>query len=703
MSTTHTPNQQTPSSADLAARRHPSTPSPISSWRASFWRGLLAFATLTVTCCCALGTTSAQAGQMTVFSCHDPAGNAVGHDGWIIQRTNDSFMTTADNCAAAGQGSMVADLGANPAGYPNFARTEWVFFAPSWASIASYTLQLPDSYTINTTAGQGQVFVNASDETDPPYDYRNLGAGSWGTATVSRTPPAPVSQVTVDASCDGYDGPCPAGAHIAHVDLTAATLLLNDSTTPSVSNLAGTLVSGAPLRGTVEASFNAQDGGPGVYSGWLIIDGQPQPATVLNSNNGWCQNLGQTSNGTRSFAHPDPCPQSTSASLTLDTTGLPDGQHTLKIMVDDAAGDTTTAYNATITTNNAPANTLAPTITEPAQLLAGTTLTAQPGTWSAPNGTGTITYGYQWQDCNSEGTSCKTIPDAQNANYTLTSNDAGHTLRVLVTASDNDGLTTAPSTTSTAVPAPRSPVVTPPPSSPAASATSPPPTPAGTPPSTGGPAGGSGAANGTPATETAQVRLTTPYRITRSYTKRAFTITGHLLTATEQPITNASLDILERVATSGQTRLIGHAHTATTGSFTIHVPTGPSRQIQIAYRAFANDNAYTALASISETVNASVQLAITPKQTSSTGTITLSGKVQGPIPRYGALVELLVHYHGRWVPIPTKRTKPNGRFKISYKFQGAIGLFPFWAEIPAGQAGFPYAHGYSNTIEVRAR
>jgi hypothetical protein len=649
-----------------------------------------------------MSTANAHADQMTVFSCHDPTGNAVGHDGWSIQRTNDSFMTAADNCGAGGQGSMVADLGANPAGYQNFARTEWVFIAPSWATIASYTLQLPDSYTINTTAGQGQVFVDASDESDPIYDYRNLGGGSWGAATVSRTPPAPVSQVTVDASCDGYDGPCPAGAHIAHVDLTAATLLLNDPTAPSVSNLAGPLVSGTPLRGTAEVSFNAQDSGPGVYSSWPVIDGQTQPAVVLNSNNGWCQNLGQTSNGTRSFAHPDPCPQSTSASLTLDTTGLPDGQHTLKIMVDDASGNTTTAYNATITTNNAPANTLAPTTTEPAQLLAGTTLTAQPGTWSAPSGTGTVTYGYQWQDCNSEGTSCKTIPGAQNASYTLTASDVGHTLRVLVTASDNNGLSTATSTTTAVVSAPQSPATTPPPNAPAGSTTSTPPTaPAIAAPSvTSLPASGLGAANGTPASETAQIRLTTPYRITRGYTKRAFTIIGRLLTATEQPITDASLDILERIATSDQTRLIGHTHTATNGTFTIHIAAGPSRQIQIAYHAFTNDSTYTALASVSETVHASAQLAITPKQISSTGTITLSGKVQGPISRYGVIIELLVHYHGRSVPIPAKRTKPNGRFKISYKFQGATGRFPFRAFIPAGQADFPYTQGYSNTIQI---
>ncbi len=66
------------------------------------------------------------------------------------------------------------------------------------------------------------------------------------------------------------------------------------------------------------------------------------------------------------------------------------------------------------------------------------------------------------------------------------------------------------------------------------------------------------------------------------------------------------------------------------------------------------------------------------------------------------LVELQVHYRGQWVPFRTPRTDSDGRFQIRYQFQGATGRYPFRAEIPAGQAGFPYTGGYSSIITVRS-
>jgi hypothetical protein len=72
----------------------------------------------------------------------------------------------------------------------------------------------------------------------------------------------------------------------------------------------------------------------------------------------------------------------------------------------------------------------------------------------------------------------------------------------------------------------------------------------------------------------------------------------------------------------------------------------------------------------------------------------------GAIPKHGVLVELLVHYRGRWVPIRTPRTDRKGRFHVAYQFQGAIGRFPFKAEIPGAQAGYAYSGGYSNQVYV---
>ena len=633
----------------------------------------------------------AGADQMTVFSCHDPGGNPVGHDGWSIVRSTDEFITIIDTCTTDGQGDLVTELGANSGGYPNGAQAEWVFDAPLWATIASYTVQVAESYTSQYSGGGvGQDFIDASDESDPYYDYRNLGAGGLGSDTVSRTPPEPVSSITINSSCDGASGTCPSNTPIAHMYVSSASVLLDDSSIPTVSDLGGSLLSGTSVRGTGEITLNAADDGPGIYSVQLVVDGQAQLAVMPNTNNGWCENLGQTSNGTRSFTQPDPCASSTSASLTLDTASFTDGQHTLKVLVEDASGNTTIAYDGTITTDNAPANSTPPAILAPSgQLATGATLTAQPGAWSAPAGTGSITYSYAWEDCDAQENNCRAIPGAQDASYTVAPSNSGSTLRVLVTASDDDGSSSVTSTATDVLSASSSSLGALP--GPGTGAT-------GT--EGGGVSAVVGTPNGTGASEGALLRLGQPSAIDRAYSHRAFRLTGRLLNVQGDPISGASLNVWQQIAGDSTAQIITHTQTGADGTFTVEIPTGPSRLINVTYRAFSTDSTYAAQAKIQETVNAGVKLTIAPLRTNPEGTITLTGTVIGPIPKRGTIVDLLVHYRGRWEPFRTPRTDAHGHFTVFYQFEGAVGRFPFRAEVPAGQTDFPFANGYSQIVDV---
>ena len=67
---------------------------------------------------------------------------------------------------------------------------------------------------------------------------------------------------------------------------------------------------------------------------------------------------------------------------------------------------------------------------------AGGTLEADPGEWS---GALPISYGYQWQRCNSSGAECANITGASTQNYTPTEAMISSTLRVTVTASNSEG------------------------------------------------------------------------------------------------------------------------------------------------------------------------------------------------------------------------------------------------------------------------
>jgi hypothetical protein len=165
------------------------------------------------------------------------------------------------------------------------------------------------------------------------------------------------------------------------------------------------------------------------------------------------------------------------------------------------------------------------------------------------------------------------------------------------------------------------------------------------------------------------------------------------------PITGATLDVLQQ-ASGATLELIGHARTGASGTFIAAVPAGTSRMIEIGYRAFSADSSYAATARLRESVRAGVRLTVSPRRTGSEGTITLSGRVLGPVPPQGVVVELLVHYRGRWEPFRDPRTDAHGRFHVAYQFEGGIGRFPFRAEVPDGQAGFPFGSGDSRVVNV---
>lgn len=96
-----------------------------------------------------------------------------------------------------------------------------------------------------------------------------------------------------------------------------------------------------------------------------------------------------------------------------------------------------------------PVNTVPPVISGTA--VQGQQLSTTNGTWeNIPT-----SYAYHWQSCDTAGASCVNITDATASTYTLTANDVGHRLRVVVTATNTNGSASATSEpTATVAPLP---------------------------------------------------------------------------------------------------------------------------------------------------------------------------------------------------------------------------------------------------------
>lgn len=87
-----------------------------------------------------------------------------------------------------------------------------------------------------------------------------------------------------------------------------------------------------------------------------------------------------------------------------------------------------------------PVNTVLPVISGTTE--DGQTLKATKGIWT---GQATITYAYHWERCEASGPGCDAIPSATRSSYKLGHEDVGHTLRILVTASNGVGKESAAS------------------------------------------------------------------------------------------------------------------------------------------------------------------------------------------------------------------------------------------------------------------
>jgi hypothetical protein len=312
----------------------------------------------------AIVASPAAAAQWMQVSCINPDQSAAPSDGWTggsagavsVGSTNNTNCTPAlpmyaalstQSAAAAGSseflaytppagsslvgGSLLVGLAANGYGYRAAATA--AMFTPAY------------QYDASNVFLQCVPLGLASCQNGIPeyYGVVNVPANKGGS-------------LYLGAGCAGQIAGtyCSAGGSrgvYSSVAVAWANLLLSTSSQPTADGFAGSLLT-AGAHGNATLTFTAADTGPGIYRATVTVDGTAVYNATPNSDPR-CLPVGtDPASGALMFDWRQPCPQSQAVVIPVDTTTLLDGEHALKVTLQNAAGNVSTVLAQTITTNN---------------------------------------------------------------------------------------------------------------------------------------------------------------------------------------------------------------------------------------------------------------------------------------------------------------------------------------------------------------
>jgi hypothetical protein len=327
-----------------------------------------------------------------------------------------------------------------------------------------------------SSTGAPDASAGATDSSTPPASTPSGAPPATGPASGSVLPPANVTSPALSGSavegqtlsttdgswindptaysyqwqdCDSLGLEC--------VDISGATSSTYVLAASDVGETVRALVIAANSAGSTSAASPRTDvvsSAPPSNTAAPAISGTPMQGDTLTASTGtW-------TNSPTSYAYQwQDCDDSscgnisgaTSNSYTLQSSDVGD---TVDVVVtaSNAAGTASADSQPTSTvTPPPPSNTAAPAISgTPTE---GDTLSASSGAWN----NGPTSYAYQWQDCNSSGSSCTNIANATMSDYAVRASDVGDTIRVRVTASNASGSASARSAATSVVTAGTSP------------------------------------------------------------------------------------------------------------------------------------------------------------------------------------------------------------------------------------------------------
>ena len=186
---------------------------------------------------------------------------------------------------------------------------------------------------------------------------------------------------------------------------------------------------------------------------------------------------------------------------------------------------------------------------------------------------------------------------------------------------------------------------------------------------------------------------------------RTIPIRGRLTMPGGNPVTDANVEVSERIALPGaQWEPVSVVATDRAGRFVFKALRGPSRTLRFRYPGTALVRARTTEVDLE--VKAASALRSNRRRVVNGEEIVLRGRVMGgPLPGVGKLVQLQAFSRGRWLTFATPRANAvTGRWSYRYRFTATRGTvrYRFRARVPA-ESGFPFATGASRSVYVVVR
>jgi hypothetical protein len=686
------------------------------------WRTTLAALTATLAITLAHAAPSHAAGSYIHQSCLTASDIADSYGGWQPSGYSMSGVGNINECSSTGLTSTVAPLATIPLG----ASAGWTYTAPPNTMIARFVTRYTGwtkpydnvnrgvLQVANAASAVGLTWTGTLDLWHPQgFDWTNLNTSS----------------VTARILCDGPAGHAGCTGDTGWATLLTPKIVLSDDLPPAGGSTSGSLTTDTTLLGSEHLAYSASDAGGGVARLRLYVDGQPTAVDhVIDTNNGHCQVTG-TENGAWTFPAPKPCPGSVNAEEAIDTTTIPDGQHTITAKVVDAAQREGTLWTGTrLVANHPPVNTQLPLYADqdPAVNPAvGKTITVvSDGTWTGP----ALNVSHAWAQCDGHGTlsTCAAIPGASTLSYKPTSDDVGHRLRLLVTATNPAASVTAASQPTGIVTSPSSaePLTPKPPAS------------------DGGGSGDNGGGGGggqvitvvvppAPVLPPVSVSATVDHalrgrvageapgvgcpqdkaslkfeHVTGGAMKLGFgraSTAQVLLTCTSngKPIEGAQLDIATKVGSKAA--VAADVTTDGAGHATLRLAKGASRAISIGYRMFADDPIARTTATLKVSVNGRISLTGNRRHLRNGQAVTLRGKLLGgEIPKRGVTLAVQWKDGKKWRPFAQIKTTRKGTFSYAYRFIRTSGkiTYALRVQVTKGQVDYPYLPVAAKAVKV---